>query len=939
MSTNLPSGTVTFLFTDIEGSTKLWERFPGEMKLALARHDEILRHAIESNGGRIIKNTGDGFHAAFDTGVSGIGAALAAQQAFRSTGWEEIKPHDLRVRMGIHTGEAQERAGDYYGPALNRAARLTSVAHGGQTLLSTTTADLVRDQLPEAVSLRDLGEHRLRDLVRSEHVFQLVHPALPAEFPPIRSVDAFPNNLPVQLTSFIGREREIEEARRRLRSSHLLTLIGPGGTGKTRLALQLAADVLPSFADGVWLAELAALADPELVVQTVGSLFHLREQLGMPLDELLIDYVREKNLLIVLDNCEHLIEVCAQLADRLLHACTNLKIIASSREALGIAGEAVFRVPPLSLPDPKDVTCQDLSQCESAQLFIERASAANPRFILADHNAAAVAQICRRLDGIPLALELAAARVTAFSPEQIAAHLDDRFRLLTGGSRTALPRQQTLRALIDWSYELLSDDERTLLRKLSAFAAGWTFEAAEAVASDVDVLTVLPQLVNKSLVAVDNEADEPRYRLLETVRQYARDKLLESGEGEATRSAHFDYFFRLAQKAEPKLRSVGASTWVMNLEAEHDNLRAAMQWGLEKRLDDVLRMIPMLAYFWNRRGYEEEARTFIREALQRAIALPQSADSVGPDRKRLLAGAWQILGMLAYSQGDNIRAMDACQHSAALARELGDNRLLALALSFQASGALSQGSMAEVNALLKEALAAATATGDKFALGLPLSLLGAQLYGAAQSSALERGDFALAEAKVEEGRALLRQSGDEWSATMGLLSVAMIARFRGDYATARKQLLAIEPMFRDLGDQHRVNMVKSELAHIERFEGRYAEAEAMYRETLPEWQRLGHRAAVAHQLECYAVLARQHGNHERAARLYGAAESLREKIGIAMTALEREEYEAAVARLRSEMDATLFASAWAEGRLLSMDQAVRYALNSAPGASSGAPVA
>ncbi len=917
-SASLPSGTVTFLFTDLEGSTKLWEQYPGAMKHALARHDEILRNAIEAHGGYVIKNTGDGFHAVFDTGVGGVAAALDAQQAVSNSPWDEVKPHSLRVRMALHTGEAQERSGDYYGPTLNRAARLMSIANGGQTLISTTTADLVRDQLPEGASIKDLGEHRLRDLVRSEHVFQLTHPALPSEFPPIRSIDAFPNNLPLQLTSFVGREHELEDAKQRLHSTHLLTLIGPGGTGKTRLSLQLAAEVLPSFADGVWLAELAPLTDPALVVQSVGSLFHLREQLGMPLDELLIDYLREKDVLLVLDNCEHLIETCAQLADQLLRACAHLKVIASSREALGIAGEAVYRVPPLSLPDPHSPTPGDLRQCESAQLFIERASAANPRFVLTDPNCAAVAQICRRLDGIPLALELAAARVTAFSPEQIASHLDDRFRLLTGGSRTALPRQQTLRALIDWSYELLSEDERTLLRKLSVFANGWTFEAAEAVCADLNVLDLLPQLVNKSLVAVDNEAEEPRYRLLETVRQYARDKLLESGDVGSVRNAHFDYFLRLAEQAQPKLRSRGAGAVVMKLDLEHDNLRSAMQWGLEERLDDVLRMVTPLTYFWNRRGYEEEARSLILEAVQRAEK--QGELPVEARRRRLAGEALQAFAVLSYSQGDNIRAMEASKKAAAIAREIDDPRLLALALSFAVSGAVSLGQGGEgLDAMLQEAMDAAEVSGDPFAMGLPLSLLATQ-------AASTLGDFKRADADSERGRALMRASGDEWGATMGLLGVAMIARFRGDFATARKQFAEIEPIYRDMGDQHRVNMVKSELAHMDRVAGNWDEAEKKYRESLPEWQRLGHRAAVAHQLECFALVNRHKGRLERAATLYGAAESLRERIGIPMTEYERPEYEAAVAELRSQMDPASFRAGRAQGQQLSMDQAIRFAL-------------
>ena len=353
MTAKLPSGTVTFLFTDIENSTKLWEQFPEAMKAALAQHDEVLRQAIQENNGTVIKTTGDGFHAVFESGVNGVIAAIAAQQALSAANWDTIKPNKIRIRIGLHTGEADERAGDYFGPTLNCAARLMSIGYGGQTLLSTTTADMVREQLPGEISLRDLGEHRLKDLVRSEHIFQVTQAALPSDFPPLKSVDAFPNNLPVQLTTFIGREHEIEDAKKRLKSAHLLTLIGPGGTGKTRLSLQLAAELLPSFADGVWIAELAPLTDPALIVQTIGSIFGLREQAWMSLNELVMDYLRAKNILLVLDNCEHLVEACAKLVDQLLHGCPNLKIIASSREALGITGETVLRVPSLSLPDPK----------------------------------------------------------------------------------------------------------------------------------------------------------------------------------------------------------------------------------------------------------------------------------------------------------------------------------------------------------------------------------------------------------------------------------------------------------------------------------------------------------------------------------------------------------------------------------------------------------
>jgi predicted ATPase/class 3 adenylate cyclase len=923
MAATFPSGTVTFLFTDIEGSTKLWEKHPEGMKRALARHDDLLRHAIEGQGGNVIKTTGDGFHAAFETGLNGVAAALAAQQSLLQEKWDELDSHGLRVRIGLHTGEAEARAGDYYGPALNRAARIMAVGYGGQTLLSTTTADLVRDQLPPEASLRDLGEHRLKDLVRPEHVFQLNHPALPAEFPALRSVDAFPNNLPIQLTSFIGRERELEEAKARLASARLLTLIGPGGTGKTRLGLQLAADLLPHYADGVWVAELAPLTDPALVLQTIASIFGVREQMGMSVQELLVDFLRDKDLLLVIDNCEHLIDTCAQLIEQLLQSCSKLKIVASSREALGIMGETVYRVPSLSVPTAADPSRSTLARSESVQLFVERATAANPRFILNDQNAAAIGQICRRLDGIPLALELAAARLTVFSPEQVASRLDDRFRLLTGGSRTALPRQQTLRALIDWSYDLLSEPERKLFRKFSVFAGGCTFEAAETICSEMDVLNLLTQLVNKSLVAVEEENGGPRYRLLETVRQYARDKLLETGESEQARNLHFEYFYNLAKAAEPGLNSPQALEWIGRLAAEHDNMRAALEWGLEKNVPAVLSMAPSLVRFWIRQGHEEEGRAVIGEALARAGELPQPDGEAGKQWKKTLAEAWNAQAMLAYSQGDNPRAAASAGNAAALARELGDKRNLALVLGFEASSLMFVGEASTVLGLLEEAVAAGRESGDKLALGLPLGMYG---------QALTRlgVDPAAGHQHAEEGAALMQQSGDRWAATMGLLGMAMSATFLGNHAEARSRFSALGPRFAELGDQHRLNMVRSELAHIDRKEGQLDKGEAVYRETILEWKRLGHRAAIAHQLECFASIAQIRGNHARAARLNGAAEALRERIAISMTPAERVEYDERVSALRAAMEETAFGAAWAEGRQMGMDQAIAYALEPGP---------
>ena len=597
MKPDPPTGTVTFFFTDIEGSTKLSQEYSDELPALLARHKQILKQAIEANHGFLFQVVGDAFSVAFDRALDALKAASQAQRALYQEAW---MPVSIKVRMGIHTGTANlaEDAsieGPYTGyTTLATTQRITSAAYGGQILLSQVTRDLLWQQLPSDITLLDLGEHRLKDLLHPLHIYQVVAPDLPTNFPPLKTLGSFPHNLPLQLTSFVGREREASELKQLLSNTRLLTLIGPGGTGKTRLALKTAEDLLPSFADGIWLVELAPLADPNLILQTIAGIFGLRELPNMPLKDIVTDYLRAKEILLILDNCEHLIEACAQLSENLLRNCPRLKILASSREALGIAGETVYRVPSLSLPDPTQVRREALLESESVRLFLERATAAQSKFRLTDQNASSVAQICYRLDGIPLALELAAARVTVFSPEEIATRLGDRFKLLTGGSRTALPRQQTLRALIDWSYGLLSEEEQRLFRQLSVFAGSWTFEAAEAICTTplaqagrgvperqgegLDVLTLLTQLVNKSLVMADADMVQgsTHYHLLETIRQYARDKLLEAGESEQVRTRHLDFFLELAEKAENYMNGPQELEWQELLDRNYDNLRTAL---------------------------------------------------------------------------------------------------------------------------------------------------------------------------------------------------------------------------------------------------------------------------------------------------------------------------------------------------------------------------
>jgi predicted ATPase/DNA-binding SARP family transcriptional activator/class 3 adenylate cyclase len=669
--------TVTFLFIDIAGSPRLWEGQPDAMRLALERHDAFLRDPIQTNAGHVFKTAGAVLCAAFETPTDALDAVLSAQRHLRGlqpSAVAAVARLSLQVRMALHTGVADLRDGDYFGPALQRVGRLLEVGHGGQVLLSAATRELVQDDLPPGASLLDLGRHRLRDLERAERVYQLLHPDLASEFPPLSSLEMLPNNLPQPVTRFIGREREIAAAKELLANARLLTLTGAGGCGKTRLALQMAADLLGDYADGVWLVELAALADPALVPQTVAATLGVREEPGRLIVATLGNYLRPKRLLLLLDNCEHLLAACAQLAATWLRSCPELRILATSREGLGIAGETTYRVPSLSLPDVKRLPPgAALTQFEAVRLFLDRASAALPSFALTEQNGAAIAQVCHRLDGIPLAIELAAARVQALPVETIAERLDDRFRLLMGDGgaaswprsgqrrgpgpgRTALPRQQTLRGLIEWSYDLLSDEERGLLHRLSVFAGGWTLEAAEQVCAggsleEGEILELLTRLVAKSLVLYEEpethrgptgeggagrSGGEARYRLLEIVRQYSRDRLEQSGGAVPVGERHRDFFLGLVERAEPLVCGLAPREWLDRVQAEHDNLRTALAWSVENgEAATALRLAGALTRFWDVRRHISEGR----EWLARALSLAGASETDALRAKALFAAA------------------------------------------------------------------------------------------------------------------------------------------------------------------------------------------------------------------------------------------------------------------------------------------------------------
>lgn len=990
MKSGLPTGTVTFLFTDIEGSTRLWQEKTNAMSVAHARHDEILKNAIESNHGYVFQVIGDAFCAAFHTARAALCAALESQKAMYHENWRDAV---VRVRMGIHTGEAEvQDGGDYRGfLTMSRLQRLMSAAHGGQTLLSQATQELLQNDLPQGVFLLDMGARRLKDWNRPQHIFQLVVEGLPADFPPLRTLDASRHNLPAPTTSFIGREKEKAEIKQAITTHRLITLTGSGGTGKTRLSLQVATELLDQFAEGVWFVELAPITDPGIIPQTILVALEASEPQDKTITQALIERVRDKKLLLILDNCEHLIEAIARLVETLLSNAPELKIIASSREALGVQGEMAWHVPSMSLPDAKhSLTLDELSRLEAVRLFTERATLAKPHFQLTKDNAPFVTQICSRLDGIPLAIELAAARVRALSVEQIAARLDDRFHLLTGGSRTALPRQQTLRAMIDWSFNLLSEQEKQLLRRLAVFVGGWTLEAAEQVCVQenigFDVLDLLTHLVDKSLVNMEESSGNVRYRMLETTRQYAREMLMMSEETRLLRDRHLDYFLNYAENAQPELRGKRQADWMSLLETEHDNLRAALEWSQNTRPELGLRIAVALMDFWDTRGHITEARRWLDIMLQKTGHLEP-----GPARVDAMLGAAGV----AVRQTDLDISKKLLQESITLARAIDYPAGIARGLASR--GLLMEyfdGDLDTAESLHKEALDLYRRIGDKLSIG--------QALGPLASGALKRYDFSRAESLYRESLSLFREVENEREIAGALENLAEVALDLRQYASAHSFAEESLALYRNLEDKHGIATALRALGIAAHNQKKLDLARSSCEQSAEIFRELGDRgclilslAALARQLQhlgelrrafdtiqearkildgvekeliatgvfdAFGRIASALGNTSEARRqfreglafqkegrdahfvpslleglageihppdaipLLGAAASLREKTNLPRMQVEQDEYERTVTRLKTQVDGPDFQSLWAEGSAMQADEAILFAL-------------
>jgi predicted ATPase/class 3 adenylate cyclase len=915
----LATNTLTFLFTDIEGSTAMLRRLPATYGAILTEHHRLIRAGLAAHGGKEVDTQGDAFFAVFAAPSACLAAAVEIQRAVNSHEWPAGE--SLRVRIGVHSGEASETPVGLVGLDVHRGARIAGVAHGGQIVVSEATAALVRDSIPAGAILKDLGLHRLKDLGRPEQLFQLEAAGLPARFPPLRSLDnpRLLNNLPSQVSSFVGRASELVEIRELVTTCRLVTLTGPGGVGKTRLGLQVAAELLDGSGDGVWFADLAPLQEPDLVAVTVASVLGIPESPSRPAIDALAEAVGQRSLLVMLDNCEHVLDACARLADALLRNCPNVVLLATSREPLGIDGERVHRVPSLNTPADSD-DLDTIRDTEAASLFAVRAVQHGVPLAWDKQTAPVIGRICRRLDGIPLAIELGAARLRVMSLADLDARLDQRFTTLTGGSRTAMPRQQTLRAMVDWSWELLNAAERQVLTCLPVFAGGFDLAATEAVAGrellpSEEVVRHLGALVDKSLVQFDDAGTDPsRYRLLETVRQYAARKLEEQGPvvAEEIGVAHRDHYMALAETASPQLVARDQAEWLARLDVELDNLRAAIAFSL-KQTDPApgLRLASCLRVFWKARGHATEAVATLRALLE----LPAAQT-----RTRLRGQALACAAYLLEQTGGYPMAEEYCDEALAIAQAAKDDYLAADLLHIRAFIALRQGNQHAALPLIESGLTLARRLEDLRLTGRLLS---------ARSFAVDvAGDHVGAARDAAESLRLFRQLGDqrEVGTLVGNLGYAELSI--GDLDSARTHLVESLQIFRALKDRDGIVYETFNLGLAEYLRGSPGAAEDHFAESLDLARRVQMTASTGYALIGLAMASGER-DMSRSAQLHGAADHILADLGETLEPLEGRLRDLDHQRLRSAMGAKSFDAEYAAGLALMPEDMLVLALGDA----------
>jgi predicted ATPase/class 3 adenylate cyclase len=950
---DLPSGTVTFLFTDIEGSTRLWESHPEAMRVALARHDALLRACLAAEGGHVFKTIGDAFCAAFPTAAQALAAAVAAQQAIRNEPWPAEAP--LRVRMALHSGTAELRDGDYFGPALNRLARLLSAGHGGQVLLSAATYELCREEAPADVAFRDLGERRLHDLQSPLRVFQAEHPEWPGSFPPLRTLDDRPHNLPVQATPLLGREAEVAAARALLRrETRLLTLTGPGGAGKTRLGLQVAGDLVDECSGGAWFVALGPLTEPDQVPGAVAAVLGLRDGSGPPAAQVAAA-LSERELVLVLDNFEHLLPAAGLVAEW-LEAAPGLRVIVTSRTPLRLRGEREVSVEPLALPPPgRPTQASQLSQYAAVALFIQRAQAVRADFEVTSGNAPAVAQICSRLDGLPLAIELAAARVRMFTPEALLPRLERSLDFLTGGARDLPRRQQTLRAAIAWSCDLLSPTERALFRRLAVFRGGFTLEAVEALwralaAGDDpgDPLDALTALTEQSLVRADPERD--RFDMLATLQDYAAEELAGAGETAAAEAAHAAWAADFMAEGAPHLDSGQGGLWVARFRDEWENVRKALT---HLAAADPARALDLAGRTWFA-GYRLGRLREARDRLQALLELPENQ---GPTAERALGA--HAAGTLSNFLGDTSAAWRYFEVALTLRRELGASLPLAATLNNMGVLAREQSNYGAAAAYHAEALALRRQHGPPLAVAASLGNVGLL--------ASDRGDLTGAREALSEALAIYQESGDDYNAGTVLANLGRVLMFEGDLPTAREHFAASLAIQERLGHSRGVVLAQLALVATDAPRGLLDEAEQTARRALEAARELGDAWLEAHAygslglvaefrrdwpaaLECYRESLRRRviledvsgqgeiierlalvraglGQEAAAMRLLGAEEAIQERAGYARFSHSLPNSAAARASFAERHGREALEAEIAAGRALSLSEALALALD------------
>ncbi|HSZ39198.1 MAG TPA: LuxR C-terminal-related transcriptional regulator [Trebonia sp.] len=918
----LAAGLVTLLFTDIEGGVRLWEADRDAMAAASTRYGWIVRERVEASGGHVFKSMGEAHRAVFADPIAALSSAVAIQRAVGAESWASSLP--VRVCMALHSGPCAERDGDYTGPVVNRTARLLDIGHGGQVLVTAAAYALLAGRLPAGIGLRDLGEQRLRDLGRAERVFQVTASGLAEEFGTLRSLDdpALRHNLPSQATSFVGRTAELAELRALVSGgSRLVTIAGPGGIGKSRLALQAAADAVDGPGDGVWFVELAPVAEPGLVPRSAAAALRISEAPGQPVLDTLIGAVGDRDLLLVLDNAEHVLDAAAVLADAVIRSCPRVSLLVTSREPLGISGEHVFRVPGLEVPPAGLADPGQLSAFESVQLFAEHAALQRRGFIIDDANAAEVAAICVRLDGIPLALELAAARLGTLSPPEINARLDQRFRLLTTGSRTALPRHQTLRALIDWSYDLLTPEERSVFSRLSVFAGGWTLNAAEAVAcgggvAEWEVLDLLAALVSKSLVQAEMIHGSTRYRLLETIRHYAAERLAQRSGSDLrdARVAHRDHYLSLVETAAPETPGPDEARWLDRIEVEFDNVRAALAFSIAdpESAEPGLRLAAGLRSFAYMRGHSGE----VLEALGALIGRPDSRQSA-----RCLARALAADCHLLNYFGGNPDIPSMAAEAITIARSLADDDLSADALGALNWYSFFHGDLPAALARADEAVALARAAGRT---RLIVTTLGARAVFKGESGDLD-GSFA----DQQEVLSIARVNGDNFVLALTLANLGVDRVAAGDFPAALTYLQDALGVADAHGYQSLSAAIQANLGSAYLTAGDVASGRRLLVGVLDTAQASGEKTHVYHAIFGLAVAECAEGDPAVAATLHGAADNQYEQAGKVFEAIESKMRANDHDRLLVTLGRGAFDAAYLRGRALSQADAIALALSTA----------